>query len=135
MGFRWKGGLILIAIILFVPSLLTAEEPITKLRITESAICRNVVNRTPVDVSDRFPSTVGKVYTFTRVVGAEGETVVKHLWFYGDRLMAEVTLPVRSANWRTYSSKIILPGWKGKWRVDITTEDGILLKSLEFVIE
>jgi len=104
------------------------------LQVVEGVIAASVVDRTPQDVSDSFPATVSKLYAFTKIAGAKGDTTIKHLWFYGDRLMAEVKLPVRSSNWRTYSSKRILPSWTGEWRVDIVTEDGALLKSIGFHI-
>ncbi len=113
----------------------SAQETGQGVRVEDAAIATDVIDLTPQGVSDTFPATISKLYAFTRIVGAEGETMVKHLWFYKDRLMAEVELPVRSPSWRTYSSKNILPSWTGNWRVDITDEDGNLLKSLEFTVE
>lgn len=127
---------IMISFFLFVPYLYAEQQTLDDgIRVTEAVICRNVVERIPQEPGDVFPSSVEKLYAFTRVEGATVETQIKHLWFYNDRLMAEVSLPVRSANWRTYSSKRILPQWKGQWRVDITTAEGLLLKSLHFTIE
>ncbi len=112
----------------------SADSGTQDLKVVEGVIATSVVDRVPQDVADSFPATVSKLYAFTKIAGAQGDTMVKHLWFYGDRLMAEVELPVRSSNWRTYSSKRILPSWTGDWRVDVVTEDGALLKSLEFTI-
>lgn len=125
----------ILLILLLSPSSFAGTQEERGLRVTEAVICRDVVDRTPQGTGEVFPSSVGKLFAFTRIEGATGETNIKHLWFFNDRLMAEVSLPVRSANWRTYSSKRILPQWTGSWRVDITTEDGLLLKSLHFRIE
>ena len=49
--------------------------------------------------------------------------------------MAEVKLPVRSSNWRTFSSKNIMPEWTGQWIVDIADEDGTVIYSLPFTVK
>ena len=41
----------------------------------------------------------------------------------------------KSARWRTWSSKIILPRWTGDWRVDVVSEHGRVLGSVSFKIE
>jgi len=118
----------------FLPAGVGAQEG-PSLKVAEAAVATSVENLVPQGVSDRFPSSVGKLYAFTRITGATKDTIIWHLWFYGDKLMAEVRLPVKSVNWRTYSSKRIFPGWTGEWRVDITDEDGLLLETLYFTIE
>ena len=107
----------------------------SSLKVAEAVLATSVENLTPKGVSDRFPADVGRVFAFTRIQGARGETFVKHLWYHEDRLMAEVELAVRSPNWRTYSSKRITPHMKGNWRVDITDPEGTVLESLTFVVE
>jgi hypothetical protein len=49
--------------------------------------------------------------------------------------MARVALEVKSARWRTWSTKRILDEWRGEWHVDITDRDGIILTRLEFAVE
>jgi len=104
--------------------------------VQEMVIATDVKKLRPVGMGERFPSTVGTRYCFTRIAGAgsRAETKVHHLWFYGDRLVQEVLLPVKGFNWRTYSLRPIPPEWTGSWRVDITAEDGTLLKSASFTI-
>ena len=98
-------------------------------------IATGIEKLNPIGVGQNFSSTVGKLYCFTRITGAKSETKVYHLWFYGDRLAQEVLLPVKGFNWRTYSLRPIPPEWTGSWRVDITMEDGTLLKSVGFTIK
>jgi hypothetical protein len=118
------------------PLAFSQEAPtVPALAVAEAAVATGIESRSPSGSAETFPPDVGKLYAYSRVTGAEGETAVKHLWFYGDRLMSEVRLPVRSSNWRTYSSKTILPGWTGAWRVDFTDEDGKVLKTLSFTIQ
>jgi len=42
---------------------------------------------------------------------------------------------VGSIDWRTFSSKRILPQYTGEWRVEIISQDGALLKKISFVLE
>jgi hypothetical protein len=127
---------ILINMAVVVPPAISQEaSSAPALTVAEAAVATGIESRSPSGSAESFPPDVGRLYAFSRVTGAEGEAAVKHLWFYGDRLMSEVRLPVRSSNWRTYSSKTILPGWTGAWRVDITDEDGKVLKTLSFTIQ
>lgn len=112
----------------------TPEIP-SSLTVTEAAIATGMEGLTPQGAADSFESSVGKLYTFTKITGANEETLVKHHWFHEDQLMAEVELPVRSASWRTYSSKTIAPAMTGQWKVDILSQDGTLLKSIPFTIK
>jgi hypothetical protein len=96
------------------------------------SICLDVVDRSCVDGSDLFPAEVGKLYCFTRICGAKGHIEIDHVWYFGDRERARVKLGVDSANWRTYSSKIIRPHEIGDWHVDVLGPGGELLKVIEF---
>jgi hypothetical protein len=48
--------------------------------------------------------------------------------------MARVSLRVAGPNWRTWSSKTILPEWTGEWRVDVVGPDGTVLRSVDFTV-
>jgi hypothetical protein len=105
--------------------------------VQEMVIATDVKKLKPVGIAESFPATVGKLFCFTRItgMGAREETKIYHLWFYGDHVVQEVLLPVKGLNWRTYSLSPIPPEWTGSWRVDITAEDGTLLKSVSFTIQ
>jgi hypothetical protein len=94
-----------------------------------------IENQQPVDRIETFPADYGKLYCFTRVVGADEDTEVVHVWYYQDNEMARVTLPVRSNDWRTYSSKRFLPNWKGQWRVVVVDAQGSELAVIPFRFE
>lgn len=104
------------------------------LEVAESVITTAVVERVPVDVVQNFPAQEGRLYCFTRIVGAplDVETAVTHVWLYKGREMARVVLPVRSDNWRTWSSKTLSGAQAGKWQVDVYDERGQLLVSIPF---
>jgi len=100
-----------------------------------SAICLDVRDREPVDADTTFNADVGFLCCFTRVEGATDSTSVTHVWYYGQSKVAEITLPVKSARWRTYSRKKILPNWTGKWNVVVLSEGGDPLAQLSFLIK
>jgi hypothetical protein len=110
-------------------------EAAPSLVVSESAIATGMEGLTPQGAADSFESGVGKLYAFTKITGAQGETSVKHLWFHGDHLVAEVELPVKASTWRTYSSKTIMPDMTGPWKVDVTAQDGTVLKSIPFTVK
>ena len=103
--------------------------------VEDAVICRNVVDRTPSEVIDVVPSDVKKVYCFTKILGATQDSEVVHNWYYEENLVASVNLFVGSTNWRTYSSKTILPDYTGTWKVEVLSKGGELLKQIMFVVQ
>jgi len=104
------------------------------LEVAEAAICRNVVDREPVDVGNTFQNSVGKLYCFSKISGASDPTQISHVWYYGDVERGTVNLDVKSVTWRTYSSKIIQAHEIGDWHVDILGPKAELLMTLRFKI-
>lgn len=100
--------------------------------VVEGVITTQIVDRAPVDELESYPAQSGKLYCFTKIVGAGEETQVTHVWLYGEKEMGRVTLPVRSASWRTYSSKKILPEWAGEWKVLVLDEAGQEIAAIPF---
>lgn len=108
---------------------------IAAVTVADGAITSAIENQMPVDRIESYAADFGKLYCFTRIVGAQGETQVTHVWFYQDDEMARVTLPVRSADWRTYSSKRFLPQWAGEWRVVVLDAEQNVISTLPFRLE
>lgn len=123
----------LTTIILYQVVTIKAQEA-EAVEVAEAVICQDVVDREPIDVGDSFEVAVGKLFCFTKIVGAQEEIEIAHVWYYGDVERARVNLPVRSASWRTYSSKIIQPHEIGDWHVDIIGPDDEVLETVEFEI-
>jgi len=80
-----------------------------------------------------FPSTVGKVFCWTKVTGGADQSIT-HAWYRDGQKMSEVALPLRFNSVRTYSYKTITPDMKGAWKVEILGPDGASLKTVEFQI-
>ena len=123
----------LFAICLSLTPLAIAQQA-PNLEITTAAICRAVVDHEPADPGTGFEPTVGKLWCFTHVMGAQGATVIYHIWSFAQHEKAVVELRVNGPSWRTYSSKIIQPHEIGDWRVDVLGPEGDMLKVLHFEI-
>ena len=126
----------LFLLIAFIPSHVSAQENTdSHIQLAEAIICRSIENRAPIASASVFSDTVGQLFCFTKVVGATTETTIVHHWYLNGKLKASVTLPVRSASWRTWSSKKISPGDTGDWMVEVVTEDGNALESILFLVQ
>lgn len=102
--------------------------------VKQAVICEKVNDRIPWGSRDAFPSNIATLYCFTQLVEIPSQGVISHIWYYGKREMARVELTVSPPQWRTWSSKTILPNWEGNWKVDIVWGDHIL-KTVTFIIE
>ena len=105
------------------------------IEVKEIVFCPTIEERVPVHPDSIFHDTVEKVYCYTRITGAADSTSIFHVWYHEEVEKARVELTVRSADWRTWSSKKILGGWTGIWRVDVLLPDGKLLRSKEFLVK
>jgi hypothetical protein len=129
-----KWPFVLILAILSLPTALSAQEG-SGLKVDEMVFCTAVQDRAPSGADTAFASVVDNVYCFVKVTGAADTTSITHVWYYQDKEVARVELPVRSSSWRTWSMKRIPPEWQGKWRVDVLSAAGDMLKSAGFIIK
>ena len=105
------------------------------LRVADGTITSAIENQIPVDRIESYRADFGKLYCFTRIVGAQGDTEVTHVWYFQDNELARVTLPIRSSDWRTYSSKRFLPQWAGEWRVVVSDGEQNEIATIPFRLE
>ncbi len=116
-------------------ALLAQDAGAGSLTVERMVIAENVVDREPEGDGTSFPAGTEKLYCFTHIKGAEGETTITHRWMMGDSVMADVQLPVKSTSWRTWSSKNFVPGWAGEWKVQVLDGAGNVLKETSFVLQ
>ncbi|HSO18777.1 MAG TPA: DUF2914 domain-containing protein [Desulfosarcina sp.] len=124
------GFLLLAGLLVFAGGSMAQE-----VNVVQAVVCQDVVDRMPVGAGDVFPAGTARVFCFTRIVGAPAETEITHNWYYQGSLKASVVLPVRNDNWRTWSSKTLLPEWTGEWMVEVLSGDGTPLESIVFFIQ
>jgi hypothetical protein len=122
----------LISLCLLIPA--AGAQEANTVQIVAAAICKDVVDREAVDVGTQFSNSVSRLYCFTKATSTEIPTEIVHVWRYGDVERARVSLAVRAATWRTYSSKVIQPHEIGPWRVDVLDTSGNLLETINFEI-
>ena len=125
--------LVLVAAFLGLPAATMAQEA-PSLEVAVAAVCQDVIDREPVDAGVSFSASVGTLYCFTKITGAQDPTMVTHVWYFGATERARVELDIKAASWRTWSSKIIQAHEIGSWRVDVLDEAGTVLKELQFEI-
>ncbi len=128
------GSLLAATIVLLLCQNTLAQDEQTSITIEKTVVCQDVVDRQPVGVGEVFPREIEKIFCFTKVVGAQGETTITHNWYYNGNLKASIVLPVRSSNWRTWSSKKMDQAWTGEWMVEILAADGTALDSVIFYL-
>lgn len=116
-----------------IPMLWVAAQSDPAPAVLESAICLSVQERTASAAVDTLDAGTEQVFCWTRIGGAAGQTIT-HAWMHGGTTRARVELAVGSDDWRTYSSKRILPSWTGDWEVKVLTPDGAVLASIPFYV-
>lgn len=130
----WKPScyLSLLVLLCITPGQASSEDP--DLHIAEMAVTTKIFKGNPVDSVRRLSSSsVKALYCFTRIDSSiDGETSVKHVWYYDGEKVGEYTLPVKGKTWRTYSKKFIAKGEAGSWRVEVLSSNGNILKSVDF---
>ena len=98
-----------------------------------AVIGTGVENLIPIGVAESFPSSIGRIYCYSKIINGEATTIT-HRWYYGERVVAEVPLTIGSPSFRTYSYQTILPHYNGNWKVEIVSETGELMETLEFTV-
>lgn len=107
-----------------------------ELSVTEGGICTSVVDRAPVGSANSFSSAIERLYYFSNITAQDGEKgTVTHVWYFEGEKMAEISLIYEGPRWRTFSSKRIVPIWKGKWKVEVVSATGAILKSTKFTVK
>jgi len=127
-----KIALVALGVVAFaatVPAAAVAQESDI---VVDAALARAIEDRAPVDTGSSFPADIGRVWLWTKVSGAAGQTVT-HVWSHGDNEWV-VTLEIGADTWRTWSNKTIPPEWTGEWQVEVRDQLGNVLRTLRFTI-
>jgi hypothetical protein len=123
----------IVSMCLLAPNSVYAQQT-GDLNVTGAVICKNIVDRQPVEPGTNFPATVGRLYLYSKIGDIQNPTQIVHAWYFGDSERARVSLNINPPAWRTYSSKIIQAYEIGKWHVKILDAAGNSLENVEFEI-
>ena len=112
-----------------------AQESPVLFEIARMVIAGSIEEREPVGVVNAFAATTEKVYCFLEAREIVEDTTVNFVWYFEEKEVANVELPVtQGSRWRTYSSKK-LAGLKGNWKVELHDIYGNVLQTVEFYVE
>lgn len=109
---------------------------LAKMSVAEAIICENVKNRMPAGEQNSFPFSIPRIYVWSLIKAEKYPSKIRHIYYFGDQKISDVTLNVRSYSWRTWSYQTISDKrYKGPWRVDIATAAGQVLRRLYFEVK
>ena len=125
--------IVLASICLVMPYSIHAQQT-GNLNVASAVICKNIVDRQPVEPGTSFSASAGRLYCYSKIADIQNSTQIVHVWYFGDTERARIPLKVNPPSWRTYSSKLIQSHETGKWQVKILDASGNSLEDVEFEI-
>lgn len=127
---------LLCAALLGNASLLPSEDGVQSAspRLTQAAICEKVIDLKPINSGVVFPIRIGEISCFTFFDPVTEPVTLIHHWYFYDRLMERVWIPVRPPRWAAYSTLHLRATDKGAWRVEIADSKGNLFHTLRFSV-
>lgn len=118
---------------IFLSSAASMDDP--GFTIKRMLMCKEIAAREPVDISETFSADTEKVYCYLEANAIEHDTTVSFVWYYGEKEMSRVSLPIaKGRRWRTYASKK-LAGLKGSWKVELLDPYGIVINTVSFQVQ
>jgi len=104
----------------------------TDLRIDHMAVGTAIDNRNLDGAATTFSTGVPRLYCWMHVSGATPPVTLKHVWLLNGEKIAEVSLPIKYSEMRTWSSKM---PQAGNWAVEAMDENGTVLSSTTFTVK
>jgi len=102
--------------------------------LVQVAMCEDIQEFTPKNQAIVFSISIGRVSCFTSFDPVPQQTSIYHNWFFRDKLSKRIKLSLQPPRWSTFSSMQLREADQGPWRVEITDQDGHILRLLRFSI-
>jgi hypothetical protein len=99
--------------------------------VVRSVFTTAVEDREPVDKIKTLDNSHRQIYYFTELRDMSGQTAT-HRWEYNGKVMAEVKFNVGGPRWRVWSTKTLVPGWTGEWKVSVLNGAGEVISEDAF---
>ena len=113
----------------------TRPQAANNMRVIRAVATSDVINKNPAGLSDSFPWSTEKVYTWTMIECDRPPSSVRHTYYFEGQKVNDIVLEIKSPQWRTWSYKTLLDKrYIGQWKVDITSDAGELLQSIFFEV-
>ncbi len=102
--------------------------------LSQDVICERIEGGRPQYISVVFPVDIKKVYCYTAFNSIKQETIIYHVWYFRDKLVAKIKLKLKPPIWATFSRIYLRDTDKGPWRVEIVDEEGKIISILRFSV-
>lgn len=107
--------------------------------VARALFASDILDREPIDeLGDVIKVEYGeiqRVYFFTDLRDMEGGQV-SHVWKLDGEVEADISFDIGGDRWRIWSSKRLMPGFDGKWSVDVVKNGQVLeTRSFDYVDE
>jgi hypothetical protein len=116
------------------PSKPVAGPPLSEPLVIRAGLCGEL-DAWSCDPADR-PVPPGPLFFYTQIKSPSA-TTIQHRWYQGNHLRQSVDLRVeanQSAGYRTYSRYLMQIDSGGNWRVEVRSQDGVLLQEERFEV-
>jgi cytoskeletal protein RodZ len=106
------------------------------IKVVKAVAGGGIQNKNPIDTGNSFQWSKGRVFIWSMINCKNPPASIKHKYYFNEQKISEILLDVNSHQWRTWSYKTISnKRYIGQWRVDITSEEGKVLKTVRFEIK
>lgn len=123
----------LLLLLVFISPAFSMDDP--GFIIERMVISGKIVDLEPIAIGEVFSAVTEKVYCFLETRDIDEDTLVSLVWYFENKEMTRVSLPLtKGPRWRTYSSKK-LGGLKGAWKVELQDSSGIVHNSVTFQVQ
>ena len=103
------------------------------IKVVKAVAGEEIQDRNPINTGNSFQWSKGKVYIWSMIDCTNPPLSIKHIYYFNEQKVNEVSLSVKSQHWRTWSYKTISDKqYIGQWRVDITSAAGKVLETIQF---
>ena len=109
-------------------------EATAPLTLAQASVCEDVRNYAPYYSAIAFSIEVGKLSCFSLFDPVPEETFIYHQWFFRDKPSTKKRLRVKPPRWATFSTIELRQTDKGPWRVEISDQNGTIMKTLRFSV-
>jgi hypothetical protein len=113
---------------------LTPDKSPQTLNLFQAVMCEDIFTNAPRNQTVVFSVAREKAVCFTSFDQVSEKTFIYHNWFYKDIPSARIRLALQPPRWSTFSSIQIRKTDIGPWRVEVTDENGQVLRVLRFSI-
>lgn len=113
---------------------LTPDRSPSTLNLSQAVMCEDIFANAPRNQTVVFSVAREKAVCFTSFDKVPEKTFIYHNWFYKDIISARRRLALHPPRWSTFSSIQIRKTDIGPWRVEVTDENGQVLRVLRFSI-